>query len=202
MIKIITGDDRVRAKKKIEEELGKDYEVIEGAELEVTDLPTVLYGNSLFTDKRKVLIRDLGENKVAWEKLPDYLDTPHEIIVWERKIDKRTTAYKSIVAKKVKVEEYKLFQENGYKKAAAVFLTAKKNGKRAVEMLRKIELEQEPMLFLGVMATEAVREYTLCQGIKEKNILKELAKIDMTLKSTATEPWLLIESFLLRLASL
>lgn len=201
MIRIFTGDDRVRAKKEIEKILGSDYEVIEGVDLETSDLPTVFYGNSLFTDKRKVLIRDLSENKAAWEKLPEYLESPHEIIIWEGKLDKRTTVYKAIT-KNVKIEEFKLFQENGYKKAAAVFQMAKRDGRRAVEMLQEMELEQEPMMFLGVMATEAVKEYALRQGTKEKNILRELSKLDMTLKSTATEPWLLIESFLIRLASL
>lgn len=201
MIRIFTGDDRVRAKKEIEKILGSDYEVIEGVDLETSDLPTVFYGNSLFTDKRKVLIRDLSENKAAWEKLPEYLESPHEIIIWEGKIDKRTTVYKAIT-KNVKIEEFKLFQENGYKKAAAVFQMAKRDGRRAVKMLQEMELEQEPMMFLGVMATEAVKEYALRQGTKEKNILRELSKLDMTLKSTATEPWLLIESFLIRLASL
>ena len=188
MIRIFTGDDRVRAKKEIEKILGSDYEVIDGVDLETSELPTVFYGNSLFTDKRKVLIRDLNENKAAWEKLPEYLESPHEIIIWEGKLDKRTTVYKAI-AKNVKIEEFKLFQENGYKKAAAVFQMAKRDGKRAVEMLKEIELEQEPMMFLGVMATEAVKEYALRQGTKEKNILRELSKLDTTLKSTATEPW-------------
>ena len=201
MIRVFTGDDRVRAKKEIEKILGSDYEVIEGVDLETDDLPTVFYGNSLFTDKRKVLIRDLNENKAAWEKLPEYLESPHEIIIWEGKLDKRTTVYKTI-AKNVKIEEFKLFQENGYKKAAAVFQMAKRDGRRAVEMLQEMELEQEPMMFLGVMATEAVKEYAMSQGIREKRILRELSKLDMTLKSTATEPWLLIESFLIRLASL
>ena len=201
MIRVFTGDDRVRAKKEIEKILGSDYEVIEGVDLETSELPTVFYGNSLFTDKRKVLIRDLNENKAAWEKLPEYLESPHEIIIWEGKLDKRTTVYKTI-AKNVKIEEFKLFQENGYKKAAAVFQMAKRDGRRAVEMLQEMELEQEPMMFLGVMATEAVKEYAMSQGIREKRILRELSKLDMTLKSTATEPWLLIESFLIRLASL
>ena len=201
MIKIFTGDDRVRAKKEIEKILGSDYEVIDGVDLETSELPTVFYGNSLFAEKRKVLIRDLGENKMAWEKLPEYLDASHDIVIWEGKLDKRTTVYKAIV-KDVEIKEFKLFQENSYKKAAAVFQMAKRDGKRAVEMLKEIELEQEPMLFFGSMASEAVKEYALRQESREKKVLRELSKLDMELKSTATEPWLFIESFLIRLASL
>ena len=201
MIRIFTGDDRVRAKKEIEKKLGSDYEVIEGVDLEAADLPTVFYGNSLFSDRRKILIRDLGENKAVWEKLPEYLDSSHEIVLWESKLDKRTVIYKDL-AKKIQVMEFKTPQENGYKKSTAVFQMAKKDGKRAVEMLRAIELEQEPMLFLGTMVSEAVKEYALRQGASEKKTLKALSRLDMELKSTAIEPWLLIEGFLLRLASL
>lgn len=201
MIRIFTGDDRVRAKREIEKILGSDYEVIEGVDLEATDLPTVFYGNSLFTDKRKVLIRDLNENKAAWEKLPEYLESPHEIIIWEGKIDKRTTLYKEI-KDKVEVREFILPKDRNAGVVFDIYKTAKWNGKKAVEMLESIKLNQEPMMFVGLMASQAIKEYAMRQGVAEKKVLKELSKLDMTLKSTATEPWLLIESFLLRLASL
>ena len=201
MIRIFTGDDRVRAKKEIEKILGSDYEVIDGVDLETSELPTVFYGNSLFTDKRKVLIRDLNENKAAWEKLPEYLESPHEIIIWEGKIDKRTTLYKEI-KDKVEVREFILPKDRNAGVVFDIYKTAKWNGKKAVEMLESIKLNQEPLMFVGLMASQAIKEYAMRQGVTEKKILKELSKLDMTLKSTATEPWLLIESFLLRLASL
>ena len=70
MIKFFYGDDRVRAKKAIEKFLGTaDYEIIEGADLSPTDLPSIFLGNSLFTDTRAILIRDLTTNKPVYEKL-------------------------------------------------------------------------------------------------------------------------------------
>jgi hypothetical protein len=105
--------------------------------------------------------------------LPEYLDASHDIVIWEGKLDKRTTVYKAIV-KDVEIKEFKLFQENSYKKAAAVFQMAKRDGKRAVEMLKEIELEQEPMLFFGSIASEAVKEYALRQESREKKVLREL----------------------------
>ena len=42
----------------------------------------------------------------------------------------------------------------------------------------------------------------LCEGLDEKKVLKELSKVDLQIKTTKVEPWLLIESFLLRLFSL
>ena len=201
MIRIFTGDDRVRAKKEIEKILGSDYEVIDGVDLETSELPTVFYGNSLFAEKRKVLIRDLGENKVAWEKLPEYLDASHDIVIWEGKLDKRTTAYKEI-KDKVEVREYVLPKDKNAGVVFDIYKTAKWNGKKAVEMLESIKMTQEPMMFVGLMVSQATKEYALRQGVSEKKTLKALASLDMELKSTATEPWLLIESFLIRLASL
>ena len=96
MIKIFTGDDRVRAKNEIVKLLGKSYEIIEGADLAPEALPSVFYGNTLFADKRKILIRDISTNKPVFDKLPDYLDTPHDVIIQEIKLETRSTTYKAI----------------------------------------------------------------------------------------------------------
>ena len=48
MIKIFTGNDRVRALKAIAQFLGEDYEVFDGANLEPHDLPNIFWGTSLF----------------------------------------------------------------------------------------------------------------------------------------------------------
>ena len=81
MIKIFTGDDRIRANQEIEKLLGNNYEIIEGAEIEPTDLINIFKGTSLLNQDRKILIRDLSENKAAFEKLPDYLNTNHDVIL-------------------------------------------------------------------------------------------------------------------------
>ena len=38
--------------------------------------------------------------------------------------------------------------------------------------------------------------------VKEKQILKGLAKTDLQMKTTKVDPWLLVESFLLELSTL
>ena len=81
MIKIFTGENRMRANQEINTALGKDYEIIEGADLSPNDLPSIFQGASLFAEKRNILIRDLSENKLVFEKLPEYLDTPHNVII-------------------------------------------------------------------------------------------------------------------------
>ncbi len=85
MIRIFSGEDRVRAKNEIEKTLGTDYEVVEGSELETTDLPNIFLGTSLLSSNRKILIRDLSINKPVFEKLPEYLASPHDVIIFEAK---------------------------------------------------------------------------------------------------------------------
>ena len=94
MIKIFTGEDRIRAQQEITRYLGENYEIIEGAELELTTLPSIFQGASLFADTRNILIRDLSINKPVFDKLPDYLDTSHNVIIQEIKLDKRSNTYK------------------------------------------------------------------------------------------------------------
>ena len=68
--------------------------------------------------------------------------------------------------------------------------------------LEKIERTQDPYMFFGLMVSQALKKLEWRpQGTKEKRSLKELSIIDMQMKSTAVEPWMLIKSFLLRLAT-
>ena len=78
---------------------------------------------------------------------------------------------------------------------------AKRDGKRAVEMLEEIRVSQEPMMFVGLMVSQAIKDYTARQGAAEKKALKELSKLDLDMKSSPVDSWLLIEAFLTRLAS-
>ena len=67
MIKIFTGDDRTKAQQEITKLLGSDYEIIEGSDLLVSDLPSLMQGASLFATSRNILIRDLSPNKPVFE---------------------------------------------------------------------------------------------------------------------------------------
>ena len=70
-------------------------------------------------------------------------------------------------------------------------------------MLREIEQTEEPIMFLGALVSSALKDYAARpNGAKEKRALVELSKIDLQLKTASTQPWLLLESFLLRLSSL
>lgn len=200
MIQIFTGDDRVRAQQEIKKLLGKDYEVIEGAEINLADLPSIFYGASLFCEKRKILIRDFTANKPAYGELSKYLDTPHEIVLFETKLDKRSIAYKEI-KDRILVREFDLPEDPNFKQVFNIYRTAKTDGPRAIKMLESIKPNEDPIKFTGLLVSQAIKDFSMRQGSKEKKVLKALSKLDLEMKSTKIDPWLLVESFLLELST-
>lgn len=201
MIRVFYGEDRVRANQAIQKILGQDHEVIEGTNLTPADLPSIFLGGSLFATRRNILIRDLFANKPTSEYLAEYLDTPHEVVILELKLDKRSTAYKSL-KDQLEFKEFTLPVDPNIRQIFNIYTTAKKDGKKAIKMLEQIKPSEEPIMFLGLIVSQAIKDYSAHQGIKEKKALKELSKLDLEVKSTKLQPWLLIESFLLRLSSL
>ncbi len=201
MIKIFYGDDRVRAKDEIIKFLGKDYEVFDGPDLTPEDLPSLFFGASLFATERSILIRDFSTNKVVFDKLPDYLTTPHKIALLELKLDKRSTTYKDL-KNKLEIREFALPANQNFSLVFDIYKTAKNDGKKAVSMLEKIKQDEDPMMFFGLLVSQAIKDFSTKQGTKEKRVLEELSRTDMLMKSTSTQPWLLIESFLLQVSSL
>ncbi len=201
MIKIFCGDNRVRAKEEIEEFLGRDYEIVEGAELIVADLPSLLKGNSLFEEKRNILVRDLSVNRRVFEKIIEYLDTKHNVAIFELKLDKRGKAYRTI-KDKVEIKEFNMPKNPNLGIVFDIYKTAKNDGIKAIKMLDKICDEEEPIMFLGLIVSQALKDYKNNPGIKEKRALKELSKLDLEIKTTSFEPWILVRSFLLRLSLL
>lgn len=201
MIQIFTGDDRIRAGQEIMRDLGENHETIEGPDLDPRDMPTIFLGTTLFDETRNILIRDLSANKSAWDKLPDYLNTPHNIIIQELKLDKRSATYKEIKSK-ISIKEFKLPPTVNFNQVYNIYNTAKRDGKRAIKTLEEIKPNEDPIMFFGLLVSQAIKDYASHQGITEKKALKELSRIDLQMKSTPTDPWLLIEAFLIRLASL
>ena len=201
MIRIFYGDDRIKIEQEIKNIFGADYEVLEGVELEATDLPSIFLGGSLFADERKILIKDMGENKEVFTKLPEYLNTPHEVILFETKLDKRSATYKSL-KDQVKIQEFKMPENVDMNLVFDIFKVAKRDGKKAVEMLEKIETTHDPYMMVGLIASQATKDFEYRQGAKEKRVLAELSKLDMKMKSTSIQPFSLLKSFLLQVSSL
>ncbi len=200
MIKIFTGSDRVRAKNEIVNYLGDNYEVYDGVDIESAELLNIFRGASLFEAERKILLRDVSENKAVFEKIVDYLDTPHKVAIFESRLDKRSVGYKAL-KDKVEILEYKLPENPNFRLVFDIYKTAKKDGVKAVKMLEKIKNDEEPIQFAGLLNSQAIKDFAARQGAKEKRTLKELSSLDNNLKNSKLQPWLLIESFLMRMPS-
>ncbi len=201
MIKIFYGDDRVRAKQEIVKLLGENYEVIDGPEITPGDLPSIFLGASLFSAERKILIRDFTLNKPVYEELDKYLNTPHDIILFEAKLDKRTITYKNL-KDKIEFKEFKIPENQDFRFIFNIYQTAKTDSKKALKMLDQIKQNEDPIKFTGLLVSQALKDFSTNQNKREKQILKELAKIDMQMKTTKVDPWLLVESFLVRISTL
>ena len=202
MLRVFVGEDRLAAEMALKRVIGGKYEVFEGDNLVVNDLPSIFQGTSLFeTGKRRILLKNLSENPALWEKVADYADTEHEVVVWELKLDKRSLGYKNLKSSGVEIQEFALKAKPEAKMVFGVLDTALRDGKRAVAQVEQIELEQDPFMFFGLMVTQALKKFEQKGGAKEKRLLKELAKLDMEMKTTGLDPWMLIKAFLLRVKS-
>ena len=200
MIKIFTGSDRVRAKEAITDFLGDSYEVYDGVDIELAEMINIFRGTSLFETERKILLRDVGENKAVFEKVIDYLDTPHKIALLESKLDKRSSAYKEL-KDKVEILDFELPKNPNFRVVFDIYKTAKTDGAKAVGLLGKIKNDEDPIQFAGLLNSQAIKDFAVRQSEKEKRTLKELSRLDMNLKNSRLQPWLLIESFLMQMPS-
>lgn len=102
MITLLTGDNSFEiseALRSLVTAFDGRAEKIDGATLELRDLPDLLMGSTLFAEKRLVIIRDLSQNSAVWDKLPEWLprlsDDIHLVLV-DEKPDKRKVAYKEL----------------------------------------------------------------------------------------------------------
>lgn len=197
MIRVFYGNDRVKALKEAEKIFGGDFQTIDGENIKNTDAASIFLGGSLFSETQRILIRDLMTgNAEVFGKLSEYTGTKNEVILLEEKIDKRSTAYKNL-KDKVEFREFRLPEKNT-RVIFDVFETAKRDGAKAIKILDSIREEEEPFQFLGLMVTQAVRDFERRPGEREKRVLVELAKVDMQMKSSGVQPWNLIDGFLLR----
>lgn len=122
MITLLTGENSYeieQALRGLAVEFSGDMEKFDGAELELTRLPDLLMGMSLFSEQRLVVIRGLSANKQVWDALPDWLERISDdihLVVVEAKPDKRTKTYKAL-QKAAAVREFKLWTDRDERRA-------------------------------------------------------------------------------------
>lgn len=201
MIKVFYGEDRIAARKMIDKLLGGNYEVIEAENLQPSDMASVFLGVSLFCEKRALLVKDLSANKGCWDLLPSFVDEcPHDVILWETKLDKRSTTYKTLSKnKKIEFKEFELAEDPNKKVVFDILETAMRgDGAAAVKMCTKIEDTNDAYMLMGLMVTQAVKKLQH-NNAKAVSTLKILAQADIDMKSTGIEPWTVIKMALLKI---
>lgn len=207
MIRVFSGSDRRKIAEEVKKILGENYEVFDGENLRTEDIVNIFMGTSLFAEKRKILLKDLTpvrgeEAQDFYEEIIKYVSTPYEIVIWETNVSQKKTYKDFVKMKGVEVKKFDLVPKIDMRKVFNIYDAALVDGVRAVEMLNEIQGEQDPFMFFGLLVSQAVKKFEWRQGTKEKRILKELSKVDVQMKTTAVEPWLLIKSFLLRVKTI
>ncbi|MEI6053900.1 MAG: DNA polymerase III subunit delta [Candidatus Saccharibacteria bacterium] len=116
MLTLLIGENSFeieRQLKAISDSFMGDVEKIDGSQLSLSQLPDLLMGVSLFSEKRLIFIRGLSQNKAIWGDFGNWLtnisDDIHLVLV-EPKIDKRLATYKKIKEKAV-IKELQPFSE-------------------------------------------------------------------------------------------
>ncbi len=177
VITLLVGENSFEMERRVQEicaAFGGVAEKIDGAELEVTELPELLVGVTLFTPKRLVIIKNLSENKELWNMLDKWLprvsDDIHIVLI-EPKPDKRTKTYKSL-QKIATITELALWSERDISKAEQwVAGEAEAMGvamdKKSIQILvERVGADQwgllhalEKIAVLGVVTPAAIQEH-------------------------------------------
>ena len=205
MLHIYYGDDRTKSDAAAKKVLGQNYEIIDAENLGLSDLPTIFMGASLFeADSRKILLKGLADKKELFDELEKYLDTPHEIVILETKIDGKWSSLKNLKkAKNIDIVENKIPEDpKKHWLAFNIYDLALKNSDAAIKILRENEETEDPYAMIGAWATRAIKNLKSAPNSKHnRTIVKKLAEIDNLLKTTkfSESPWPILESFLLRL---
>jgi DNA polymerase III delta subunit len=102
MITLLIGENSFENERKLREiqsQFDGVSEIVDGAEIELKQLPDLLMGATLFASSRLVIMKRLSENKTLWNGfeswIPRVSDDIHLVIV-EPKPDKRTKTFKEL----------------------------------------------------------------------------------------------------------
>lgn len=184
MITVLTGENSFEIERRVRElaaAFDGDIEQFEGENLTLDGLYDALTGQSLFSDARLVIIKQLSENTALWEKLPDVLvgiGKDSELILIEPKPDKRTRSYKSLL-KTAQVTEFPAWSNRDRQKAVEwVRVEAKQQ-----------ELELTPQLASRLVDRVGFDQWRLFHAIEKLAVCESVTAeiIDETIDARPSE---------------
>lgn len=104
VIYFFTGENSFEIERAVETLANSFDGLIEKRDADTIDadaLPDILSAQTLFSEKRLIIIKQLSENKAAWERFSELVDRVTDdttVVLVETKPDKRTKVYKTIFA--------------------------------------------------------------------------------------------------------
>lgn len=177
MITVLTGENSfelTRALSQIAADFSGTAEKYDGGELELSRLPDLLQGGTLFSSDRLVIIKSLSDNKQLWEVLPEWLektDADIHVVLVEPKPDKRTKTFKDL-KKYATVKEFTQWGDRDTMQAEKwVVDEAQQQGlaldkKLAQQLVARVGLDQwqlyhaiEKLAVLGEVTVESIEEH-------------------------------------------
>ena len=163
-ISILHGTDRNAMMLAAKTKLGEEYEIFEADNITLADLDSIFLGQTLFGtgEKRRILLKDLNDNKECFEKLPDYASTEHEVVVVANGKLNKTFAYVKAVlgCKDIESKEFETVEERTRDKFEGLepFKQALAgHGKIALKKLESLKDHSAAPLILGTMGGQAAK---------------------------------------------
>jgi DNA polymerase III delta subunit len=174
MITLLVGENSFEIQRALDNIISGfdgNVEKIEGSELQVTQLPDLFMGVSLFAEKRLVVIKNLSENKSVWPVLGDWTDKISDdihLVLVEPKPDKRTSTYKTLL-KIADVHEFVQWSDRDV--GVAEKWVATEAEKRGIQLNKK--LIQTLINWVGIDQWQlfyALEKLSLTEEISEESI--------------------------------
>lgn len=170
MITLLTGEntyERTRALERVIVEFDGDVEQVDGAELDSKRLPDLLFGGTLFSSKRLVVIKHLSENKSVWNELTDLLPRiadDADVVFVETKPDKRTKTYKDL-AKRATVNEFPAWTDRDTSRAE----------QWVVEEARTLGCQLDKKSAYLLVARVGVNQWQLYHALEKLSVIEEIS---------------------------
>lgn len=189
MIHFLTGEnsfERERFLKHATTSFSGTVEKLAGGEVDALRLGESLQAQSLFGDKRLVIVDELSSNKAVWEQLPDLLEQVSEdvtLILIEPKPDKRTRTYKDLL-KRATVHDFAVWTAKNQRDAEQwLGKEAKEFGAKLTQvhirhLIRRVGLDQWRLHY-------AVRKLALVDEVTEAIMTTSSKHIQMRIFSSS-----------------
>lgn len=167
MIYLLVGANSYRLDQSLREIIAKqpaDPEYYSGEDMTLEDLADIMTGQSLFAQRRVVVIRGAAANKPLWDKLGEWvgrLSDETTLVLVEPAVDKRTKGYKTLAshAQVIEAADWTDRQAGEARQWVRAFAT---------ERGGKITPEQETAMVERAIRTNDANKQVIDQGVLHK----------------------------------